>query len=467
MTAVDDRLDVGVWSPDERLLQELVADVSRPPEGHEKSLLDAEIERVQAQTGGAVTDDEQRDLAAKVLARVFRERRQQGAITLGRAVLSADDEERYARAVLDELFGLGALQSLLEDEDVQEVNAVGPHNVIVKYADGTRRRYERSLAADEAAFVSFIKRVATWGGWKGRRFDTGWPFLDLSLKNGDRLWAVMEVTPEPNLVIRRHNLSRYYTLELQEREGMIDAGIRRFLNAAVKARRNIIVSGGTFSGKTTHVRALANAIPWEERIVTIEDVAELHLDRPPNDAFHSQIVRMEARPANVELAGAIELADLTRQALRSNADRVVVGEVRGAEVIPMLGAMTASNEGSLCTVHANSARAALSKLQSYASSAPERWGYETSALTLAHAVHFVVHLAPAKPGRPEKFVSSILEVGGFDGKQLLTSELWAPRRSDGRAVPTGTPLRKESEAALAEFGFDSATLARPDGDWNL
>jgi Flp pilus assembly CpaF family ATPase len=466
MTTTHERLDGVAWRPDEGVLQELVAEVSLPHVGEDQSRLDAELERVEQQTGKPVDEHEQEDIAAKVLAGVFRERRRE-AVAQGRPVLSADDEENYARAVLHEIFGLGAIQALLEDEDVQEINAVGPHNVVVKYADGDRRPFDRPLAADDAAFVAFIKRIATWGGRRGRRFDTGWPFLDLSLRNGDRLWAVMEVTPQPNLVIRRHNLSRYYTLDLQESEGMLDAGLRRFLDAAVKARRNIIVSGGTFSGKTTHVRALANAIPWDERIVTIEDVAELHLDRPPNEDFHSQVVRMESRPVNVELAGAIELADLTRQALRSNADRVVVGEVRGPEVIPMLGAMTASNEGSLCTVHANSARAALSKLQSYASSAPERWGYETSALTLAHAVHFVVHLAPAKPGRPQKFVSSVLEVAGFDGKQLLTNELWSPRDGDGRAVPTGTPLRKESAAALADFGFDPDTLTRDGGEWTF
>lgn len=454
----DERVDRKAWRPDEVLLEELLTEVQHR--------LDVEVQLVEQRTSKSVDEDAQRALAAKVLAGLFRERRRT-AVERGSGVLDADAEEHYTRAVLDDLFGLGAIEALLQDDEVQEINAVGPRNVVVKYADGTRRTFDRALAHDDASFVAFIKRIAAWGGRRGRRFDTSWPFLDLSLRNGDRLWAAMEVTPQPNLVIRRHNLSRYFTLELQEAEGMIDSGLRRFLEAAVKARRNIIVSGGTFSGKTTHVRALANAIPWEERVVTIEDVAELHLDREPNSQFHSQVVRMESRPVNVEMAGAIELAELTRQALRANADRVVVGEVRGPEVIPMLSAMTASNEGSMCTVHANSARAALSKLQSYASSAPERWGYETSALTIAHAIHFVVHLAPARPGRPQKFVSSILEVAGFDGKQLLTNELWSPRQSDGRAVPTGTPLRRESEGLLADFGFDASVLARTGGDWSV
>ena len=441
---------------DEAVLAGLLGDVE---EGTDK-----EVEGLEAKTGKPVDEETRRSLAAKVTAATFRERRG-AAVRSGDPPLPTEDEERYSRAIMDELFGLGAVQALLEDPDVQEINAVGPHNVVVKYADGDRQLFQRPLARDDEHFVAFIKRLAAWGGLRERRFDTNWPFLDLSLQNGDRLWAAMEVTPQPQLVIRRHNLARYYTLELQEEAGMIDSGLRSFLEAAVRARRNVIVSGGTFSGKTTHVRALANAIPRKERIVTIEDVAELHLDREPNERFHDQVVRMETRPANVEISGAIELADLARQALRANADRIIVGEVRGPEVIPMLNAMTASNEGSMCTVHANSGDAALGKLQSYASSAPERWGFETSAITIAYGVHFVVHLAPARPGRPEKFVSSVLEVVGFDGKTLQRSELWRPRPSDGRAVPTGTPLRRDTDELLRDHGFDSEVLSHPDGEW--
>jgi Flp pilus assembly CpaF family ATPase len=272
------------------------------------------------------------------------------------------------------LFGLGRLQRLLDDYEIENVNANGCDRVWVRYADGRRVQVDPIADSDEE-LVELVRLAAARLGLGERRFDLGSPLLDLRLPDGSRLFAAMAVVTRPCLAIRRH---RYPSLTLEDlmAKGTVTSALRAFLGAAVRARLNLIISGGTNAGKTTLLRALAAEIPFDERLVTIEDSLELGLERFPE--VHADVVAMEARAPNVEGEGAISVADLVRAALRMSPDRVIVGEVRGHEVIPMLNAMTQGNDGSMCTVHANSSAGAFGRLASYAVQAPERLPLEAT-----------------------------------------------------------------------------------------
>jgi len=382
-------------------------------------------------------------------------------IALGTTMLSPEEEDRAARFVLDRIFSAGALQVYLDDSSVMELNAQGCDEVFVRYVDGKTSRVEPIAESDEA----LVELVRTLGreGMSERRFDAGCPRVSVQLPNGDRLFAAMAVCPRPVVSIRRHDFERLATLEHQLEGGMIDLGLKELEAAAVRARKNIVVSGATGAGKTTHTRALANEIPATERVVTIEDCLELNLHG--FSERHPQVVAFQEREANLEGEGAVSMAELVRWSLRLSPDRVIVGEVRGAEVIPMLLAMTMGTDGSLCTIHASSSKGAFNKLSTYAAMAPERLGLETANLLVAGAVHFVVHIAHRSvPGeKARRFVSSVREVTGADGPHVVSNEIYAPGR-DGRAVPAA-PLRGETLEELEAAGFDPELLAAPGGWW--
>jgi Flp pilus assembly CpaF family ATPase len=302
-----------------------------------------------------------------------------------------------------------------------------------------------------------LRMAAARVGLTERRFDVGSPSLNLQLPDGSRLFAVMAVTAHPSIAIRRHRYPKVFLEDLQGL-GTVDVAVRDFLAAAVRARKNIIVCGGVDAGKTTLLRALINEIGPEERLVTIEDNLELGLDRYPE--LHPDVVALEAREVNVEGEGAVTLANLVRWGLRMNPDRVIVGEVRGDEVLPMLNAMSQGNDGSMCTVHANSSAGAFGKLAMYAVQAPERLPLEATNLILANALDFVVYIGRDTSGR---FVSSIREVVGAEGPMVVSNEIFQPG-PDRRAVP-GAPLRTTTLEQLVGAGFDPSVLSRPDGWW--
>jgi Flp pilus assembly CpaF family ATPase len=261
--------------------------------------------------------------------------------------------------------------------------------------------------------------------------------------------------------------------------GALDDGVAGLLTAAVRARKNIVVGGAMNSGKTTLVRALTSAIPPRERIVTIEQAFELGLSEIPER--HPDLVALESRPENSEGEGAITMARLVRRALRMNADRVIVGEVLGDEVLPMLNAMSQGRSGSMCTIHADSSLGIFQRMASYAVQAPERLPLESTNLLIAGAVHFVVFVqvedegggeadqphvhggrtADAFPHAPlprfaslrrRRYVSSVREVVGAEGLQVISNEVYRSS-SGGRAVPLA-PLRESTLEDLVRHGFD-------------
>ena len=249
------------------------------------------------------------------------------------------------------------------------------------------------MAASDEELTDLIRAIAARGGIEERRFDRSSPRVSVPLPGGGRLFAVQAVTGRPCVAIRRDRLSRAGLRELV-RNGTVDEPLAAFLAALVRARKNLLISGGTAVGKTTMLRALASAIPPEERLITIEDSLELCLDWD-TDA-HPDVVAMQSREPNTEDQGEITLAELVRWALRMTPDRVLVGEVRGAEVIPMLNAMSQGNDGSMTTIHASSSRGAMLKLAAYAAQSPEHLTLEDTGLLIAGAIHFV---DPARLGR--------------------------------------------------------------------
>jgi Flp pilus assembly CpaF family ATPase len=381
----------------------------------------------------------------------------------GREPLSFDDETALAQGIHDALFGLGALQPLLDDESIENIDANGCDDVWITRADGSKHRAP-PIADSDDELVDTLRMTAARVGLTERRFDNGAPSLNLQLPDGSRLFAVMAVTSRPCVAIRRHRFPKVFLDDLVGL-GSIDLALREFLAAGVRARKNFIICGGVDAGKTTLMRALLNEVAPHERLVTIEDNLELGLDRYPD--LHPDVVALEAREQNVEGEGAVDLATLVRWGLRMNPDRVIVGEVRGHEVIPMLNAMSQGNDGSMCTVHANSSAGAFGKLAMYAVQSPERLNLEATNLMVANAINFVVHIGSAIGGGPgglRRYVSSVREVTGAEGPLVMSNEIFRPGR-DRRAVPSA-PLRDSTLDELAAVGFDHRVMMRPDGWWD-
>lgn len=260
------------------------------------------------------------------------------------------------------------------------------------------------------------------------------------------------------MIIRRHRFELSTLAELEDR-GLVDAALHSFLAAAVRSRRNIIISGGTGTGKTTLLRALINEIPRLERIVTIEDAYELGIDRFADG--HPDHDMLQSRPANIEGRGEITLLDLTKMALRMDPDRVIVGEIRGSEAFPMMMAMSQGNNGSMCTMHADSTRSVFPKLAAYVSMADTGLPVDTINLLLANALHFVVHIAVIDGVRR---ITSVREVVDAEGQTISSNEIFRPSH-DGRAVP-GYPMRDSTLHLLEDHGFDASLLDHPSGWWD-
>jgi len=442
-----------------------VADTLQPVDGVLVARLRAEVAdrlegRLQSDAAAGrprMSPDDQRQFASQLISEAL-QAEARGAVAAGRPALDLAGEDAVAQAVADSLFGLGRLQRLLDDPEIENINAQGCDQVFVRYADGTRTRVD-PIADSDAELIDLLRLAATRMGLGERRFDLGSPQLSLQLPDGNRLFAAMAVTARPSLSIRRHRYRKLSLDDLVER-GTLDLALREFLGAAVRGYHNMIVCGNPGSGKTTLLRALAAEIPPSERLITIEDSLELELGHDPQ--LHPDLVAFEAREANVEGEGTVTQADLVRWALRMSPDRVIVGEVRGEEVLPMLNAMSQGSDGSMCTVHAGSSRGVFGKLTAYAIQAPERLSMEATNLLIGNAINLVVFIAhDRRSGR--RTVASVREVTGADGPLVVSNEVFRPGPG-GRAVPAA-PLQAQTLDALVDAGFDPALLERPQDWW--
>ena len=360
------------------------------------------------------------------------------------------DENEVINEVIAQVLGLGGLEGLLSDPEISDIHIRGSDSVWVKLRDGRRERRAPIVSSDEE-LVSLIRRAATRFSRSEKRFDAGSPELNMQLPDGSRLFAVMEVSTRPSLVVRRHRFELSSLDELRTHD-VFDHEVQSLLAAMVRARRNVVVAGGTGTGKTTLLRALLNEVPSHERIVTIEDAYELGLEHFAER--HPDYDALQSRSANIEGQGEITLADLTRMALRMDPDRVIVGEVRGAEAFPMLMAMSQGNNGSMCTMHADGARTVFPKLAAYVSMASTGLPVETINVLVASALHFVIFVE-SHDGRRQ--VSSICEVVDIDGNNIISNEVM---NRSGRGVTRWPfPFRSSTREMLEDHGFRPNQLA--------
>ncbi|HTJ72645.1 MAG TPA: ATPase, T2SS/T4P/T4SS family [Actinospica sp.] len=373
------------------------------------------------------------------------------ALNHGTAILDKSAEDRVAGLVFAGLFGLGRFQALLDDESVENIAVNGCDEVFVTYAGGRRTTYPPVAGSDEE-LIDMIRLIASRLGHDERRFDRASPSLNLQLPDGSRLFAVMGVSRRPSVAIRRHRFEKV-SLEDLARMGTLDKEMAEVFAALVLARANILIAGGTNAGKTTFLRGLSSAIPPHERLLTIEDTYELnlHADR----RAHPDVVPMQAREANLEGAGAVTQADLVRMGLRMSPDRVIVGECRGDEIVPMLNAMSQGNDGSMATIHASSSAGVFGKLAAYAAQAPERLDVPTVNLLIANAVNVIIYIKALKDGT--RVVSSVREIVAAEGHQMISNEVFRPGR-DSRAVPEA-PWTVAMAERLIDAGLAPALVA--------
>jgi pilus assembly protein CpaF len=346
-------------------------------------------------------DHELRRVASAKLAELLR----------GRALPAGLDAESVGRFVLDEALGLGPLEPLLADERVAEIMVNGPDNVFVERSGVLWRVPQRFTS--ERALRGVIDRVVSR---VGRRVDEAAPLVDARLPDGSRVHAVLPPIAlcGPTLTIRKFGRRALVLRDLLDL-GSISEEMITFLELCVRERRNVVVSGGTGSGKTTLLNVLSNLIPEGERIVTIEDAAELRL-------AHDHVVPLEARLANAEGRGAIGIRELVRNALRMRPDRIIVGECRGGEALDMLQAMNTGHDGSLTTAHANGPRDVLSRLEVMALMAGVDLPLLAIREQIASAVDIIVHQARFPCGARK--VTHIVEVTGMESGVILTQDLF-------------------------------------------
>jgi pilus assembly protein CpaF len=333
-------------------------------------------------------------------------------------LLGEEERAELARLVAERSFGLGPLEPLLADPLVDEVMVNGPGTVWVER--GGRLEATGVSFASAGDLRHAIERILAP---VGRRVDEAEPLVDARLPDGSRVNVIIPplALDGPVLTIRRFRRRGLSADELVE-IGTLTASLRDFLARSVRARANVLVSGGTGSGKTTTLNALSAFIPDDERVVTIEDAAELRLQQP-------HVVRLEARPANLEGRGEVTIRRLVRNALRMRPDRIVVGEVRGAEALDMLSAMSTGHEGSLSTIHAGSASEALRRLETLALMADVALPLEAVREQMTGAIDLVVHQRRERDGsRHVVAVAEVVRVAGGVGAR----EIYAMR--DDRPV---------------------------------
>ena len=342
------------------------------------------------------------------------------------------DPDALGGEILDEALGLGPLENLLADDAVTEIMVNGPDRIFVEKSGKIQLTQQAFM--DAQSVMAVIERIVSP---LGRRVDESQPYVDARLPDGSRVNCIIHPLSlvGPCITIRKFSRRQLFDKDLI-RLGTLTDDMAKFLDVCVKMRKNIIVSGGTGSGKTTLLNVLSNYLPATERILTIEDAAELRLHQP-------HLIRLEARPPNIEGRGAITIRDLVRNALRMRPDRIIVGECRGGEALDMLQAMNTGHDGSLTTVHANAPRDVISRLETMVLMSGMDLPSRAIREQIASAVDVVVHESRLSDG--SRKVTCISEVVGLEGNQITMQDIFefvqtgvtAQGRVIGRFRPTG------------------------------
>ncbi len=371
-------------------------------------------------------------------------------------LLTEGDRTRLVEEVKNELLGLGPLEPLLRDDDVTDIMVNGRDHV---YVEKHGKLHETGIHFhDDQHLMLIIDRIVSQ---VGRRVDESSPMVDARLRDGSRINAIIPplAIDGPALSIRRFGKKRYSIADLLAKQS-ISPEMVALLQAVVKARLNLLVCGGTGSGKTTMLNCLSSFVPADERIVTIEDSAELSLQQ-------THVVRLETRPPNLEGKGEITARELVRNTLRMRPDRIIVGEVRGAEVFDMLQAMSTGHDGSIATIHANSSRECLGRLEMMmllsGFSIPQR----AMRQQIASAINIIVHVARLSDG--SRRMMKISEVTGMEGEAIMMqdlsefvhSETEASGKVRGHYRPTG--IRSAYAQRIERAGYKLDDILRATG----
>ncbi|HEX9535365.1 MAG TPA: CpaF family protein [Stellaceae bacterium] len=368
-----------------------------------------------------------------------------------RIQLNELEEAALAIELTDDMVGLGPLEPFLEDDEVTDVLVNGPFDVFVE----RRGKLEKTSARfrDAQHLVGVAQRIAAA---IGRRIDEASPMVDARLADGSRVNIVL-----PPLVLNGGTISirkfpkHALTLDAMVRQQNLSPELAHLLRIAANARLNILISGGTGSGKTTLLNAVSQHIETTERIITIEDAVELRLQQP-------HVVQMETRPPNIEGAGHIPQRELVRNALRMRPDRIIVGEVRGPEAFDMLQAMNTGHDGSMTTVHANSPRDALYRIENMVMMANLSLPLKAIRMQVASALNLVVHIERMRDG--VRRVQNVAEIAGMEGDIITARELFAFRyqgeKRDGTidGIFESTRMRPDFITRAARYGLDRELL---------
>ncbi len=326
--------------------------------------------------------------------------------------LSGPEKQKLLHEVMDEIFGFGPLEGLLQDPDISDILVNGPHKTYIE-RKGRLESTDVSFV-DDAHVMRVIRRIGTN---VGRRIDESTPMLDARLPDGSRVNAIIPPLSlsGPILSIRRFGVNPIDIHRLLELNTLTEE-MALFLEACARCRMNILISGGTGSGKTTMLNALSAWIPEGERVVTIEDAAELRLQR-------EHVVRLETRPPNIEGQGQVTQRDLLRNSLRMRPDRIIIGEVRGDETLDMLQAMNTGHDGSMTTVHANSTRDALRRLENMVSMAGINYPVHAIREQVSSALHILVHIDRLTGG--SRKLITIAEITGMESQTICLHDLFS------------------------------------------
>src|SRR6478672_10431769 len=325
--------------------------------------------------------------------------------------IAREDRERLTSEILDDILGYGPLERLLADDSITEVMCNGADDVWIERGG---KLYETTVRfTDESHLRRIINKIVSQ---IGRRIDESSPMVDARLPDGSRVNAIIPPLSlsGPLMTIRKFSRKRL-TLEDMSNLGTLSPGTVEFLRLCVRAELNIMVSGGTGSGKTTLLNALSSAIPEADRIVTIEDAAELQLHQ-------RHVLRLESRPPNIEGEGAVPIRELLRNSLRMRPDRIIVGEIRGAEALDMLQAMNTGHEGSLSTLHANTPRDALARIETMVLMAGYDLPVKAIRQQVASALDMIVHLSRLRDGT--RRVTHLTELTGMESGVITLQDIF-------------------------------------------
>lgn len=375
----------------------------------------------------------------------------EGLVNATGITVTRAEKNRIVREILNDVIGLGPIEPLLENPDITEIMVNGPYSVYVE----RRGKLELSDAqfTNNEHVMNVINRIVSS---VGRRIDESSPMVDARLSDGSRVNAIIPplALTGPTVTIRKFS-KRPLTVNDLIRFNSVSPKMMSFLEACVKGKTNIIVSGGTGSGKTTLLNVLSSYIPESDRIITIEDAAELQLRQ-------NHVITLESRPANIEGVGQITIRDLVRNALRMRPDRIIVGEVRSGETLDMLQAMNTGHDGSLTTAHANSPRDLISRLETMVLMSGMEMPVRAIREQVSSALDLIVHQSRMKDGTRK--IVSITEVVGMEGDTITLQELFGYRSSgvDVRGNINGEFIATGVRPGFADKLAASGVIVRDD-----